>query len=128
MAYSLLVIGVPKTSENVSESVEMLSDFSETDQMNLLAQHFDKTGLNSSANVRMSDTETESGRLPVNSSESMSSSVSGEISNKYLSLHLPIQHEEQMTKLAGHHKNLDEASSQNYACVYCREKKMRKRL
>ena len=58
----------------------------------------------------------------------MSSSVSGEISNKYLSLHLPIQHKEQMAKLAGHHKNLDDASSHKNDCVFCREERMRERL
>ena len=124
MACSMLDNEIPITTVEDTNSVDMVSYLTETHQMELLTQNFDNISMNSCSNVRISYTEIDSGRIVVDSSESISSSPSEENINKYLSLHLPLRPKEQVTKLPGYHKSFDDASSHISDCVFCREERL----
>ena len=54
MDYPLLVKEVSSATGEVSESVEMLSDMSESHQMNLITQNFDHLSVSNNSNDRIS--------------------------------------------------------------------------
>ena len=128
MAYSLIDKEISNTSVGNTSGVNMSSDLPGTHQMNLLAQNFDNMVMNSSANVSMSDTKTDKGRIVVNSSERISSPQSEKNSNIYLSLLLTKHHKKEVTELAEFHKCLNDGSSYMSDCVFCREERLQERL
>ena len=115
MACSLLVNEVP----NSSESVDMVSDLTESDQMEFLAQNFENISIDSNSNARIPYASIVTGRIVVEASEDSSNSPSEENINKYLSFLLPFNCKVQTSNIPGCNKCLVDDSCQDTHCVFC---------
>ena len=115
MACSLLVNEVP----NSSESVDIVSDLTESDQMELLAQNLEETYLDNKLHTRIPYASIVTGKIVVEASKHNSNSPSEESINKYLTFLLPFNCKVKTSNIPGCNKCLVDDSCQDTHCVFC---------